>query len=384
MAGAQRRKARSSQARKATPDAAVNGRPEPTAGEHMREAVSEWAKAARFAGAALAPVLKGRSVAKAAKKAKKADAPSLKDRLNPAKTDKGGRVGDAVDAVLDKTGGKAGTVASKLSLGSRLVERLRRGSKSGGGDEQRSNGAGDEADFKRMPVPIQESMHVARPIEEVYELARKFEDYPEFLDRVEDASPKGKKSAVFEVKVRGTTRSVPIEIADERPNRRIDWEATEGLEHSGVVSFHELAPSLTHIELTVDLEPHGLIHRLARSTHITQHAIRVEMHRFKAWAELAEDDGEPEDVAEEKPPEESPEAAAPEGEEDVPEGYDEEEPEAEEDELEEPEDFEEEEEDEEDYEDEDLEEPVAEDEYDEPDMEYEDEEEEQAAPARAR
>jgi uncharacterized membrane protein len=377
MAGTQRQKARSSQTRKAAHAARGNGRPEPTPGDYAREAVSEWAKAARYAVAALSPALKGAG-AKG-----KVGRPPLKDRLNPAKTDKGGRLGNMADFLLDKTGGKAGTVASKLGAGSRIVGGLRGDNSQAKGGGQRSDGSAEKApSFKELPVPIQESMEVALPIKAVYTLARRFEDYPEFLDRVEAVESIGKKTTIFDVKVRGINRSVRVEIADERPNRRIDWEATEGLEHSGVVSFHELAPSLTHVELTVDLEPHGLVRRLARATHITHHSIRSEMHRFKAWAELAEDVEEPE---------EGPDRDASAGEEEPPEdSYEDEEEEEDEDE---PEDLEDEEEFPEDYEDEGLGEPGPEEDYEEPDMEYEgyddeeeedEEEEEETAPARAR
>jgi hypothetical protein len=71
------------------------------------------------------------------------------------------------------------------------------------------------------------------------------------------------------------------------------------------VSFHELAPRLTHIELTVELEPDGVVEKVTRATHLTERAIRSELQRFKAHAELdldAEDfDEEPEDAEEEAP-----------------------------------------------------------------------------------
>jgi len=48
---------------------------------------------------------------------------SVKERLNPSTTDKGGKVGDTADALLAKMG-KPGKLASKLSLGSRVIGRL--------------------------------------------------------------------------------------------------------------------------------------------------------------------------------------------------------------------------------------------------------------------
>src|SRR5690242_21468504 len=78
--------------------------------EHAREAFSEWRKAARFGAAAL--VASGGSDKK--KSDSKAEKPPLKERLNPATTEKGGRVGDAADNLLSKLG-FLGKAASKLS-----------------------------------------------------------------------------------------------------------------------------------------------------------------------------------------------------------------------------------------------------------------------------
>jgi len=47
----------------------------------------------------------------------------LRDQLNPAKTEKGGRIGDAADSMLEKLG-TPGKLASKASLGSRVVDKF--------------------------------------------------------------------------------------------------------------------------------------------------------------------------------------------------------------------------------------------------------------------
>src|SRR5436190_1377885 len=136
-----------------------------------------------------------------------------------------------------------------------------------------------------------------------YALCKRFADYPEFIDRIESVEEIDDVTIAFEAKVRGVTRRIEVNIVDERPGRRIDWEGDGSLEHSGVISFHELAPSLTHIELSVDLEPQDVVQRLTRAAHLTERAIRADMHQFKAYAELwqeeeAEEEDEPVDEEE--------------------------------------------------------------------------------------
>src|SRR4029079_12992781 len=84
---------------------------------------------------------------------------------------------------------------------------------------------------------------------------------------------------------------------------RIDWRSTAGLEHAGTVSFHELAPRLTHIELSVDVEPQGLVGRVNRARLISYRSVLTEMRRFKAYAELYEAPEDSEFEAQDEPAE---------------------------------------------------------------------------------
>src|SRR2546423_11130743 len=119
-------------------------------GEYMREAVSEWRKAARFAMAALAPA----------------------ERIKKAKSANGG-VGDAADALLAKLG-SPGKLASKARVGGRIMKRLRPGSGGGSaaphaeGAQLRGNGNGRPPE---LGVPIQESIEIAVPLHAAYPLA---------------------------------------------------------------------------------------------------------------------------------------------------------------------------------------------------------------------
>ena len=244
-------------------------------GEYAQEALSEWGQALRYAASALRP----------------GDRFPLKERLK-AKEQIGGRVGNAADALLSKMGAP-GKMASKLGLGSRMLKRIGGGH---GGSNGRAPSEGDGSWDHDMPIPIQESMEVAVPVRTAYALCKRFADYPEFIDRIESVEEIDDVTIAFEAKVRGVTRRIEVNIVDERPGRRIDWEGDGSLEHSGVISFHELAPSLTHIELSVDLEPQDVVQRLTRAAHLTERAIRADMHRFKAYAELwQEEESEEED-----------------------------------------------------------------------------------------
>ena len=288
---------------------------EPKPRDYAREAIAEWRKAAKFGTAAL---LAG---AGTSSKSESADKPPLRERLNPATTEKGGRIGDAADNVLSKLG-FLGKAASKMSLGSRAVDKvvpdaitkLQPGGN--GSDQAKGKASGDEGSGDQgseeidAPVPIQESIDLAVPIRAAYSLATRSEDYPQWSERIESVEDADERHLNVDAKIRGVTRRFEIEIVEEEPEWRLEWDATEGIVHTGVLTFHELAPSLTHLELSVDVEPENPVQRFTRTLHLPERAIRSELHRFKAYAELwqqveeLELPEEPEEDIEEEPEDE--------------------------------------------------------------------------------
>ena len=64
---------------------------------------------------------------------------------------------------------------------------------------------------------------------------------------------------------------------------------TQGAAHTGVVTFHKLGERLTRIEVTLDIEPSGLIEKAGRGWRFAKRGVRGDLHRFKAYAELSDD-----------------------------------------------------------------------------------------------
>jgi uncharacterized membrane protein len=157
-----------------------------------------------------------------------------------------------------------------------------------GGDDGDEEGEGAELDAtgsgRRMPV--QQAMDVAVPLEFAYNQWTQFEEYPNFMHRVDSASQEDDAHVKFQEKVWGFGRDFEAEIVEQRPNERITWRSESGLKHAGVVTFHRLADRLTRIEVSVDFKPESLFQKFARGTRFSKRAIRADMHRFKAYTEL--------------------------------------------------------------------------------------------------
>jgi uncharacterized membrane protein len=227
-------------------------------------------------------------------------------RVAPKVSDLGGqakeKVSDAASGAVSSLGDQAkdvakGAVVSKLKPGSSddegegLLSKLTPGSSkdedSDSDDQQGRAAPGQGGSGRRMP--IQQSVDVAVPIKVAYNRWTLFEGWPEFMHRFESVEQADDTTLSFTVKVWGITRQFEAEIVEQRPDQRIEWNVTEGLAHTGVVTFHKLADRLTRIEVSMDVEPHGMLEKMARGMRFTKRAVRADLHRFKALIELDEE-----------------------------------------------------------------------------------------------
>src|SRR5437764_956735 len=137
-------------------------------------------------------------------------------------------------------------------------------------------------------MPVQQSVDIGLPIETVYNQWTQFEDWPNFMHRVMRATQEDDCTVSFEAKIWTRKREFTAKIETQRPNERIKWSVSEGLNHIGVVTFHELGPNLTRVLVGFDVEPGGMIEKFARGARHIKRAARADLHRFKAFIETQE------------------------------------------------------------------------------------------------
>ena len=108
------------------------------------------------------------------------------------------------------------------------------------------------------------------------------------MHRVTRVTQEDECTVSFATKIWGKTKEFEAEIETQRPDERIKWKVSQGITHTGVVTFHELAPRLTRIELSFDVAPGSLIEKAARGMRHVKRAARADLHRFKAFIEMSE------------------------------------------------------------------------------------------------
>ncbi len=188
----------------------------------------------------------------------------------------GDSVGDKVTGKIDEAGGPSGilkdTVKSALPFGG-----------GGGGQKNDAHGVG-----KGRRMPIQQSVDVGLPIETVYNQWTQFEEWPKFMHRVTRVSQEDPCKVSFTAKIWGKSKEFTAEIQTQRPDDRIKWKTTDGMNLTGMVAFRELGPNLTRVLLSFDLDPGGLLEKYARGARYVKRAARADLHRFVAFIEMLE------------------------------------------------------------------------------------------------
>ena len=186
---------------------------------------------------------------------------------------------------LKKPKGLAGAGAAFIAL----PYALKGLSKLAGSDDDDDSSRAAPGHGRGRRMPIQQSVDVAVPLKVAYDRWTQFEDWPEFMHRIEDAEQVDDATVAFTTKMWGFTRRFEAEIVEQHPDERIEWDVKEGVSHTGVATFHKLAPRLTRIEVSIDVEPEGVVEKAGRGMRFTKRAVRGDLHRFKAFVEMNED-----------------------------------------------------------------------------------------------
>jgi uncharacterized membrane protein len=223
------------------------------------------------------------------------------------------RVGDAVSDRMKNVSGSKGLaagvgIAAVAPLAAKGVGKLVRGVGGGGGDgegpikkagQKFGEGAKDAATSaipgkggkskgmegvgKGRRMPIQQDIDIGAPIDMVYKHWTDYEKWPEFMHRLENVSQEDDEHIAFKTKIWGISKEFRAEIVENEPGERIKWKVTDGVTHAGVVTFHELGPRLTRVEVNLDVQPGSMIEKAARGMRHVKRAVRADLARFKAY-----------------------------------------------------------------------------------------------------
>ncbi len=231
--------------------------------------------------AALAPVA-GRGVGKLAS--------GLTHPVETVKDAGSDKLKGAGDKLKDEVGGKIKDEVKDSVPGAGLFSKLGGGSDDDDDDDSGSGSKTVPGVGKGRRMPVQQDIDIGVPLSVVYNEFTQFENWPQFMHRVTSATQEDETHVAFKAKIWGKTKEFKAEIVEQRPDERIEWRVVDGISHSGVVTFHELAPRLTRVEVSLDLDPGSLLEKAARGMRLVKRAVRADLARFKAHVLMEEEE----------------------------------------------------------------------------------------------
>jgi uncharacterized membrane protein len=141
---------------------------------------------------------------------------------------------------------------------------------------------------KGRRMPVQQTADIGVPLSVAYNQWTQFEEWPQFMHRFDQVTQEDDSTVSFKTKIWGMSKEFDAQIVEQRPDERIQWNVDRGVTHTGVVTFHELAPRLTRVQVSLDVEPGSWIEKFARGMRHVKRAVRADLARFKAFIEVRE------------------------------------------------------------------------------------------------
>lgn len=132
---------------------------------------------------------------------------------------------------------------------------------------------------------IEHSVDVKVPVRVAYDQWTQFESFPQFMDNVESVTQLGDDRLHWVATVAGKRTEWDAKITQQEPDQRIAWTSTTGATNAGAVDFHRIDDGTTRVNLTMDIEPDGVIESVGDAVGVPSHIVKGDLDRFKSFIE---------------------------------------------------------------------------------------------------
>lgn len=132
---------------------------------------------------------------------------------------------------------------------------------------------------------IEHSVDVHVPVHVAYDQWTLFEQYPNFMRHVLSVKQIDDRRLLWRIEMGGQVREFEAVIVEQTPDKRIAWRSTNGMQQSGVVTFHRLDGQSCRVMLQLEFEPEGVLQRIGTFVGVPRIDIEKDMERFAAHVE---------------------------------------------------------------------------------------------------
>jgi uncharacterized membrane protein len=209
------------------------------------------------------------------------------DRLRSEVTELGKAVAkngftSVIEKMGDGSGGAAGKALESVKEGDSPVKAATKAGTSALKDKVKDAVGGGGGGKKMKVVNILETIDVPVPRRVAYDKWTQFQDIPDFTRKVEKVDQKEDEKLEWKAQVFLSHRTWQATIKEQVPDERIVWESSGEKGHvDGAVTFHELAPDLTRVLMTLEYHPQGFFEKTANLWRAQGRRARADMRQFR-------------------------------------------------------------------------------------------------------
>ncbi|MFI5549109.1 SRPBCC family protein [Streptomyces sp. NPDC051738] len=139
---------------------------------------------------------------------------------------------------------------------------------------------------------VKETIEVEVPLRKAYDQWTQFEEFPRFMEGVDEVRQLDDRHNHWTTSIGGVRREFDTEIVDQLADDRITWRSIGGdSEQRGSVRFERLDDTHTRVELTMDVQPSGVVEKGADALGVIDRRVKGDLRRFKDYVESAGDSG---------------------------------------------------------------------------------------------
>jgi uncharacterized membrane protein len=132
---------------------------------------------------------------------------------------------------------------------------------------------------------IEQSIDVNVPVREAYNQWTQFEEFPEFMKGVESVKQTDDTHLHWVAEIAGVRKEWDAEITQQEPDQRIAWKSINGADNAGAVDFHRVDDQVTRVNLTMDIDPEGVVENLGNAVGVPERQVSGDLDRFKEFIE---------------------------------------------------------------------------------------------------
>jgi uncharacterized membrane protein len=208
------------------------------------------------------------------------------DRLRTEVTELGkAMVKNGFSSAIEKVGDGSSPVskaAESIKDGQSPVKAATKAGTSALKDKVKDAVGGGGGGKKMKVVNILETIDVPVPRRVAYDKWTQFQDIPDFTRKVEKVDQKEDEKLEWKAQVFLSHRTWQATIKEQVPDERIVWESSGEKGHvDGAVTFHELAPDLTRVLMTLEYHPQGFFEKTANLWRAQGRRARADMRQFR-------------------------------------------------------------------------------------------------------